>query len=412
MKPGFYTILAAQFLSALADNALLFAAIALLKQVHAPEWQTPVLQMFFVFSYIVLAPFVGPFADALPKGRVMFISNGVKLVGCVAMLAGLQPLFAYGIVGVGAAMYSPAKYGILTELLPSDKLVLANGWIEGLTVASIIFGAILGGYLVGEHFSAWAFGGLGFLRAVPWVNTGAELAILLMLLLYLLAAGVNLRIPRLAIDHRVPSLDPVFILRDFGRSVRLLWTDPLGQVSLAVTTLFWGAGATLRLVVLVWAEKWLGFTLQQATQLTAVVAVGIAGGSVLAARYVRLERSVAVLPVGIAMGVLVTGMVLVHDWRLAMGLLVAVGAMGGFFVVPMNALLQHRGHLLMGSGHSIAVQNFNENLSILVMQGCYALMIGSALPYTAIIVMFGVFVTGSMAVLFRRHRHDQDEGQT
>jgi len=412
MKSGFYTILAAQFFSALADNALLFAAIALLKQVHAPEWQTPVLQMFFVFSYIALAPFVGPFADALPKGRVMFISNAVKLTGCVAMLAGLQPLFAYGIVGVGAAMYSPAKYGILTELLPPDKLVLANGWIEGLTVASIIFGAILGGYLVGEHFSTWAFGSVGLLRAVPWVNTGAELAILLMLLLYLLAAGVNLRIPRLAIDHRVPSLDPLFILRDFGRSVRLLWTDPLGQVSLAVTTLFWGAGATLRLVVLVWAEKWLGFTLQQATQLTAVVAVGIAGGSILAARYVRLERSVAVLPVGIAMGVLVTGMVLVHDWRLAMGLLVAVGAMGGFFVVPMNALLQHRGHLLMGSGHSIAVQNFNENLSILVMQGCYALMIGSALPYTAIIVIFGVFVAGSMAVLFRRHRHDQDEGQT
>ncbi|MBK8017896.1 MAG: lysophospholipid transporter LplT [Betaproteobacteria bacterium] len=412
MNRGFYTILAAQFFSALADNALLFAAIALLKQVHAPEWQTPVLQMFFVFSYIALAPFVGPFADSLPKGRVMFISNGVKIAGCVAMLAGLQPLFAYGIVGIGAAMYSPAKYGILTELLPSERLVAANGWMEGLTVASIIFGAVLGGYLVGDTFSAYVFAQWDFLTALPRLDTGPEIAILVMLLLYAVAALVNLYIPRLAIDHRMPRKDPVFILQDFWHSFWLLWRDPLGQVSLAVTTLFWGAGATLRLIVLVWAEKWLGFTMQQSTQLTAVVAVGIAIGSVAAARYVRLERSVQVLPVGIAMGVLVMGMVFVHDWRIAMVLLVLAGAMGGFFVVPMNALLQHRGHLLMGAGHSIAVQNFNENLSILAMQGCYALMIGSSLSYTPIIVLFGGFIAVVMALLYRRHGHDQDHGQT
>ena len=412
MNRGFYTILAAQFFSALADNALLFAAIALLKQVHAPEWQTPVLQMFFVFSYIALAPFVGPFADSVPKGRVMFISNGVKIAGCVAMLAGLQPLFAYGIVGIGAAMYSPAKYGILTELLPPERLVAANGWMEGLTVASIIFGAVLGGYLVGDSFSAYVFAQWDFLTALPRLDTGPEIAILVMLLLYAVAALVNLYIPRLAIDHRMPRKDPVFILQDFWHSFWLLWRDPLGQVSLAVTTLFWGAGATLRLIVLVWAEKWLGFTMQQSTQLTAVVAVGIAIGSVAAARYVRLERSVRVLPVGIAMGVLVMGMVFVHDWRIAMALLVLAGAMGGFFVVPMNALLQHRGHLLMGAGHSIAVQNFNENLSILAMQGCYALMIGSSLSYTPIIVLFGGFIAVVMALLYRRHGHDQDHGQT
>ena len=411
MNRGFYTVLAAQFLSALADNALLFAAIALLREVHAPAWQTPVLQMFFVFSYIALAPFVGPFADALPKGRVMFVSNGVKTVGCLAMLMGLHPLLAYGVVGVGAAMYAPAKYGILTELLPPEKLVAANGWMEGLTVASIILGAVLGGYLVGDGFSAWLFGLWPALARLPLVDTGAEFSILLMLLLYGLAALVNLGIPRLAIDHPMARKDPLFILQDFAHCLRQLWRDPLGQVSLAVTTLFWGAGATMRLIVLVWAEKWLGFDLQQATQLTAVVAVGIAIGSVVAARTVRLERAVRVLPVGVAMGLLLMGMVLVHDWRLAMALLVAAGAMGGYFVVPMNALLQHRGHLLMGAGHSIAVQNFNENLSILAMQGCYALMIGLDLPYTVIIVSFGAMLALLMAVLLRRHGHDQDQGQ-
>ncbi len=411
MTRGFYTILLAQFFSALADNALLFAAIALLREMHAPDWQTPVLQMFFVFSYIVLAPFVGPFADALPKGRVMFVANAVKIVGCIAMLAGFHPLLAYGIVGVGAAMYSPAKYGILTELLPPEKLVLANGWMEGLTVASIILGAIIGGFLVGDHFSAYVRDEFSFLASFPHLDSAPEVAIVVLLLLYAIAAFANTYIPKLAIDHKPARRDPVFLLQDFWQSFWSLWRDKLGQVSLAVTTLFWGAGATLRLIVLVWAEKWLGFTMQQATQLTAVVAVGIAIGSVLAARYVALERSVRVIPVGIAMGILVTGMVVVYDWRVALGILVVAGAMGGFFLVPMNALLQHRGHLLMGAGHSIAVQNFNENLSILVMQGCYAWMIGASFSYTTIVVVFGLFIAGTMSWIYRRHGHDQDAGE-
>jgi hypothetical protein len=236
-------------------------------------------------------------------------------------------------------------------------------------------------------------------------------AIVVLLVLYAIAAFVNTYIPKLAIDHKPARRDPVFLLRDFWQSFWSLWRDKLGQVSLAVTTLFWGAGATLRLIVLVWAEKWLGFTMQQATQLTAVVAVGIAIGSVLAARYVALERSVRVIPVGIAMGILVTGMVAVYDWRVALVILVVAGAMGGFFLVPMNALLQHRGHLLMGAGHSIAVQNFNENLSILVMQGCYAWMIGASFSYTTIVVVFGLFIAGTMSWIYRRHGHDQDAGQ-
>ena len=411
MNRGFYIILAAQFFSALADNALLFAAIALLLGLKAPEWQTPVLQQFFVFSYIALAPFVGPFADALPKGRVMFISNAVKLVGCVAMLVGTHPLYAYGIVGIGAAMYSPAKYGILTEYLPHQKLVLANGWMEGLTVAAIILGAILGGIMVGPKFANHVFAQGDIPGIDLWIDTAPELAIVFILLFYLIAAIINLYIPRVAIDHKLPRRNPIFILQDFWHSFRLLWRDPLGQVSLAVTTLFWGAGATLRLIVLAWAGLAFKFNLEKATQLTAVVALGIAIGSVLAARYVSLKRAVRVLPVGIGMGLVVVAMVLVKDWRIAIGLLVLIGAMGGYFVVPMNALLQHRGHLLMGAGHSIAVQNFNENLSILVLLGVYAMMIKAQLSINTIIITFGLFVSGTMYYLTRRHWHDQDEAK-
>jgi LPLT family lysophospholipid transporter-like MFS transporter len=408
MNRGFYTILAAQFFSALADNALLFAAIALLASLNAQAWQTPVLQQFFVFSYIVLAPFVGPFADSLPKGRVMFVANAVKLLGCVAMLMGTHPLLAYGLVGVGAAMYSPAKYGILTEYLPHQKLVLANGWMEGLTVAAIILGSILGGIMVGTRFAYYVFERVDLPFIETGIDTPPELAIVVILFFYFIAAVINLYIPRVAIDHKLQKRNPVFIMQDFWHSFRLLWRDPLGQVSLAVTTLFWGAGATLRLIVLTWASMALKFSLEKATQLTAVVAIGIALGSVLAARYVSLKRAVRVLPVGIAMGLLVITMVFVTDWRIAIVLLVLIGAMGGYFVVPMNALLQHRGHLLMGAGHSIAVQNFNENLSILVLLGVYALMIKADVPIQLIITAFGLFIAVAMGYLTRKHWHDQD----
>ncbi|MEX0959026.1 MAG: lysophospholipid transporter LplT [Burkholderiales bacterium] len=405
MNRGFYIILAAQFFSALADNALLFAAIALLATLAAPDWQIPVLQQFFVFAYIALAPFVGTFADALPKGRVMFISNAVKIGGCAAMLLGLHPLYAYGLVGIGAAMYSPAKYGILTECLPHHKLVLANGWMEGFTVAAIILGAILGGLFLAPAFSnRFLQGGTALFQAN--IDTAPKLAILIILCIYTLAALFNLYIPRLAIDHKPPSRHPLFILKDFWHSFTLLWRDPLGQVSLAVTTLFWGAGATLRLIILSWAMLTLSFDLERATQLTAVVAAGIAIGSAFAARFVPLKGAVRVLPVGIAMGFAVMAMAFVSDWRVAVAFLTVIGAMGGYFVVPMNALLQHRGHLLMGAGHSIAVQNFNENLSILALLGVYALMIRAEMSVHAIIVAFGLFISSVMFIVYRVHRDD------
>ncbi|MBA4382527.1 MAG: lysophospholipid transporter LplT [Sideroxydans sp.] len=407
MKRGFYIILAAQFFSALADNALLFAAIALLKQVHAPSWQTPVLQQAFIISFILLAPFVGAFADSLPKGRVMFISNAIKMMGCLAMLAGVNPLVAYALAGFGAAAYSPAKYGILTEYLPPDRLVWANSWMEGLTVAAIIMGAVVGGLLITPSVSHSIMQSLN----VPSFVSSAELAIFVIFFIYLVAAMFNLYIPQVAIEHKPLSRNPIFLIKDFAHCFRLLWKDPLGQVSLAVTTLFWGAGATLRLLVLAWAAVALHYSIGEAAKLTAWVAVGIAMGSVLAARFVKLEHAVNVIPVGIGMGVAVLAMTLVHSPLLAILLLICIGVMAGYFVVPMNALLQHRGHLLMGAGRSIAVQNFNENISIFLMLGLYALMDKLNFSINVIIFVFGTLLISIMTWLYKKHGHDQDSGR-
>lgn len=382
MNRGFYTILSAQFLSALADNALLFAAIALLAEKHAPNWHVPLLQQFFVISYILLAPFVGPFADSLPKGRVMFISNTIKFVGCSAMWLGIPPLIAYSIVGLGAAAYSPAKYGILTEYLPQEDLVKANGWMEGTTVGAIILGAILGGHLA---------------------SISPYLALGVIICLYLFAAVFNLNIPRVAIDHVIPQRNILFLLRDFWDSFTTLWRDPQGQVSLAVTTLFWGVGSTMRLVIITWAASALHFGLDRATQLTAMVAVGIAFGSVFAARFVKLEDSVKVLPAGILMGICVMAMYFISDWRIAAINLFMVGVLSGYFVVPLNALLQHRGHQLIGAGHSIAVQNFNENIGILLLTGFYTLMVKSELPTLWIVLIFGGIVSLVMAAINKHY---------
>jgi MFS transporter, LPLT family, lysophospholipid transporter len=407
MNRGFYTILAAQFFSALADNALLFAAIALLKQVHAPTWETPVLQQAFILSFIVLAPFVGAFADSLPKGRVMFISNTIKMAGCIAMLIGINPLIAYGLAGFGAAAYSPAKYGILTEYLPPERLVWANSWMEGLTVAAIIFGAVTGGMLITPSFAVTIMENLH----VPPLVTPAELAIFIIFFIYLLAALINLYIPVVPIDHKAISRNPYFLFKDFVHCFMLLWKDPLGQVSLAVTTLFWGAGATLRLLVLSWAAVALHYSIGEAAKLTAWVAVGIAIGAILAARLIKLEHAVKVLPVGIGMGIAVLAMIPVTHPLTAILLLTSIGMMAGFFVVPMNALLQHRGHLLMGAGRSIAVQNFNENISIFLMLGLYALMEKLELSLTPIIIVFGLLMAGIMSLLYKKHGHDQDTGK-
>ena len=411
MKPGFYTIMAAQFFSSLADNALLIAAIALLRELHEPAWMTPALKQSFVVSYVVLAPLVGAFADSMAKGRVMLITNAIKIVGCALMLVDAHPLAAYALVGLGAAAYSPAKYGILTELLPPHQLVIANGWIEGTTVGSIILGMLLGGTLINPKVSGMLLTFDMPIVDTP-VNTPPEAAIAVIMAIYLIAAIFNWFIPDTGVDHRVPSKNPLYLIREFSHCVALLWKDRLGQISLATTTLFWGAGATLQFIVIDWASRALGLNLSQASMLQGVVAVGIAIGAVLAAKFVSLRGAVKVLPIGAAMGGIVMIMIFVHQLPLAMFLMIAIGACAGFFVVPMNALLQHRGHVLMGAGHSIAVQNFNENVGILVMVGLYALMIRSGVSVNTAIVLFGLFVGGAMLLVMLRHKNNQTRGDS
>jgi len=404
MNKVFYTIMAAQFFSSLADNALLISAIALLIEMTAPEWMKPMLKLFFTVSYVVLAPFVGAFADALPKGKVMFYTNAIKVVGCAMMFASIHPLLAYAVVGLGAAAYSPAKYGILTELLPPSKLVAANGWIEGTTVGSIILGTVVGGALISPSVST-VIVGLG----IPGVYSPATGAIVVIGFVYLLAALINLRIPDTGARYQKQHTDPILLIREFWHCNMTLWRDKFGQISLAVTTLFWGAGAVLQFIVLEWAKQQLGLPLNRAAILQGVVALGIAVGAMLAARFVTLRRSPRVIPLGIAMGVLVPSMTLVTSLPASYPLLILVGGLAGFFVVPMNALLQHRGHVLMSAGHSIAVQNFNENLNVLTMLGIYALLLKFELHINSIILLFGAFVAITMLLVRQRYLRNARE---
>ena len=411
LERGFYTIMAAQFFSSLADNALLVVAIALLIDLHAPAYLTPMLKFVFVLFYVILAPFVGAFADAMPKGRVMFISNTIKIIGCGLLFIAAHQYFAmaaYAVVGLGAAAYSPAKYGILTELLPPEKLVIANGWIEGLTVTSIVLGTVMGGILITPAV-ANVLMEFDFPVIETGIDSALESSIFLIAIIYAVAAIFNLYIPNTGVDHRIPNKNPFYLIHEFAHCIKLLWTDKLGQISLAVTTLFWGAGATLQFIVLKWAEVALNYPLNQAAQLQGVVAVGIAIGAIMAARWISLRHSVKVIPLGIAMGIVVMAMILVKDLWIAIVLLMLIGGLAGFFVVPMNALLQHRGHILMGAGHSIAVQNFNENLSILTMLSLYAVLILLEVHIYTVIVVFGLFVSVMMALIRKWHLLNQSK---
>lgn len=427
MNRSFYIIMAAQFFSSLADNALLIAAIALLAQLHAPAWMTPLLKLFFVLSYVLLAAFVGAFADSRPKGNVMFITNTIKFVGCVAMLFGSHPLLSYAIVGLGAAAYSPAKYGILTELLPPEKLVAANGWIEGLTVGSIILGTVLGGVLISTTVSKSLLA-LDMPTFETGIDTPAESAIMIIMMIYVVAALINLKIPDTGARYVSQKTNPIELVKDFAICFKTLWNDRLGQISLAVTTLFWGAGATLQFIVIKWAQVALHMNLSQGAILQAISAVGVAGGAVYAAWRIPLRKSLNVLPYGIAMGLVVCVMAVYNSDLLpntsifsfgkfdvtlnlipAYMLLVLVGWLAGYFVVPMNALLQHRGHVLMSAGHSIAVQNFNENISVLMMLLIYSLLIWLDVPIQIVIVGFGVAVSLIMWLVIKRHARNQAE---
>ncbi|HNW01345.1 MAG TPA: lysophospholipid transporter LplT [Burkholderiaceae bacterium] len=402
MKRGFYTIMSAQFFSSLADNALFVGAVQLLRTSGAPEWQQAALVPMFALFYVILAPFVGAFADSMPKGRVMLFSNFIKIFGCLMMLFGTHPLMSYAIVGLGAAAYSPAKYGILTELLPASQLVKANGWIEGLTIASIILGVLLGGQLVGYYLSSRL---LSF--DFPLINTGIdtapEAAISILIFVYLLAAWFNTHIPDTGVEMRPLPKRLTSLLPDFWTCNARLWRDKLGQISLAATTLIWGVAGNLRFIVLAWAAAALGYSVTQASALQGVVAIGMAVGAVVASVRMRLEDGPRVIPLGIGMGILIVMLIFIDNVWVAAPFLILLGALGGFLVVPMNALLQHRGHNLMGAGRSIAVQNFNEQACILALGAAYSLSTGLGMPTFGAITAFGVVIAGVMWLIKRWH---------
>ena len=368
------SVVGAQFLSSLADNALLIVAIDLLMQQHAPGWMTPALRVFFYVSYVLLAAFAGAVADAAPKDRVLMATNLVKLGGCGLLLWHVQPLVAYALVGLGAAAYSPAKYGILPELLPQDALVGANGWIEATTVLSILFGVALGSTLVGSSQALVAIGAV-----------------------YLLAAACTLAIPHTPARDRAALAHPGLLLRDFRHSLGLLWRDPDARISLAVTSLFWAASATLQFMVLRFAAERLGLKLSQGALLQIAVAIGMALGALGASRWFPLPRARRALPLGVVLGATVLLMTLVTQPIVAAVLLVAIGALAGLLLVPMNALLQSRGLLRMNPGQSIAVQNFNESLASLAMLGVYGALLYFDAPLLPTLAGFGGFLVLAMA---------------
>ncbi len=406
MNRGFYNVMAAEFFSSLADNALLITAIALLVHIQAPPWMTPLLKVFFFLSYVLLAAFVGPFSDSMPKGKVMFVTNLIKLFGCTLMFFDVHPLLAYAVVGLGAAAYSPAKYGILTEMLPPEKLVAANGWIEGLTILSIILGTVMGGALINQTVSSTLLS-FDFPIIETGIDTAGEAALCVVMAIYLLAAFFNLFIPDPGARYEKQLASPIKLISNFGIAFTTLWKDKLGQISLAVTTLIWGASAALQFIVLRWAESHLGLHLDKAAFLQGIVAVGIIIGAVGAARFVKLRKALSLIPLGMAIGFVVMLMTVAYTVWLAVPLMILIGALSGFFIVPMNALLQHRGHVLLSAGHSIAVQNFNENLSVLTTLVLYSLMISLDLSVNAIIIMFGLYVAGTLFLIMRWHIANQ-----
>ncbi|EMT7364390.1 lysophospholipid transporter LplT [Salmonella enterica] len=377
---GMLSVIVAQFLSAFGDNALLFATLALLKAQFYPDWSQPVLQMVFVGAYILFAPFVGQIADSFAKGRVMMVANGLKLAGAAGICLGINPFVGYTLVGIGAAAYSPAKYGILGELTTGDKLVKANGLMEASTIAAILLGSVAGGVLADWHVIA---------------------ALVACALAYAGAVAANLFIPKLVAARPGQSWRLSAMTRSFFSACVVLWRNGETRFSLVGTGLFWGAGVTLRSLLVLWVPVALGITDNATpTYLNAMVAVGIVVGAGAAAKLVTLETVSRCMPAGILIGVVVAIFSLQHALLPAYALLLLIGMLGGFFVVPLNALLQERGKKSVGAGNAIAVQNLGENSAMLLMLGLYSLAVLVGVPAVAIGIGFGVLFALAIAALW------------
>ncbi len=380
MSPGMTAVLVAQFLSALADNAILIIAIAIVKTQGAANL-VPMLQEAFVVPFLLLAPFVGQFADRYPKGRVMLIGNILKFCGALAMSFGVNPLTAYALIGIGAAMYSPAKYGILSQMFGAASLVRANGMMEGSTIVAILLGVLLGGWLA-DHALTWAFSGV--------------------LSAYGLAAFANLFIPRLPAENAQGDIHPYRLIKKFISALAMLFKDPDTRFSLLGTSVFWGSGTTLRLMLFAWVPAALLLTDNQTpANLMGVVSIGIVVGAGIAGAWITLAKVNRALIGGLLLGPVILSLALVGNLNTAMICMAAVGLCGGLFVVPLNALLQERGHETIGAGNALAVQNFVENGAMLMFVGAYTLVSGMGISVNTTIVGFGttlLVAIGALAV--------------
>ena len=403
MPKGFFYLISAQFASGLADNALLILGIAFLSEQGYPGWWAPLLKFSFTLSYVFLAPLMGPLADAFSKAKLMACMNALKVVGVAFIFTSFHPMLAFAIAGMAASAYAPAKYGLVTETVPADQLVKANGWLEVTVVMSVILGTACGGLLVASKSFAWMSAlNLSFIELLGLsLETQYAGPLLSLIVIYSIAGLLNFGIPSVNIRYVQQSMEPIALFKNFIQSNRILWQDPVGKLSLAVTTLFWGIGAVVQFAVLLWAKEALNMPLEQASLLQAVVAFGVIFGAGMAGHYVALQNAYKVLPLGLWLGLSLPALAFSTSLWIAIPLMLITGFAGGMLMVPMNAVLQNRGYTLLTAGRSIAVQGFNENASVMVMLGVYSGLLALELPLQWVMVIMGSVMTLGMVYLMR-----------
>jgi MFS transporter, LPLT family, lysophospholipid transporter len=403
MPKGFFYLISAQFASGLADNALLILGIAFLSEQGYPGWWAPLLKFSFTLSYVFLAPLMGPLADAFSKAKLMACMNALKVVGVAFIFTSFHPVLAFAIAGMAASAYAPAKYGLVTETVPAEQLVKANGWLEVTVVMSVILGTACGGLLVASKSFAWMSTlNLSFIELLGLsLETQYAGPLLSLIVIYSIAGLLNFGIPSVNIRYVQQSMKPIALFKNFIQSNRILWQDPVGKLSLAVTTLFWGIGAVVQFAVLLWAKEALNMPLEQASLLQAIVAFGVIFGAGMAGHYVALQNAYKVLPLGLWLGLSLPALAFSTSLWIAIPLMLITGFAGGMLMVPMNAMLQNRGYILLTAGRSIAVQGFNENASVMVMLGVYSGLLALELPLQWVMVIMGSVMTLGMIYLMR-----------
>ena len=403
MPKGFFYLISAQFASGLADNALLILGIAFLSEQGYPGWWAPLLKFSFTLSYVFLAPLMGPLADAFSKAKLMACMNALKVVGVAFIFTSFHPVLAFAIAGMAASAYAPAKYGLVTETVPAEQLVKANGWLEVTVVMAVILGTACGGLLVASKSFAWMSTlNLSFIEFLGLsLETQYAGPLLSLIVIYSIAGLLNFGIPSVNIRYVQQSMKPIALFKNFIQSNRILWQDPVGKLSLAVTTLFWGIGAVVQFAVLLWAKEALNMPLEQASLLQAVVAFGVIFGAGMAGHYVALHNAYKVLPLGLWLGLSLPALAFSTSLWIAIPLMLITGFAGGMLMVPMNAMLQNRGYTLLTAGRSIAVQGFNENASVMVMLGVYSGLLALELPLQWVMVIMGSVMTLGMIYLMR-----------